>query len=119
MAQIVSGQFSTPPVSRPVVRAAVTAGNAQAQRFVRTATIVAVATLAIVGFVNGQAAIATNDQAKAEFTYVTVLAGQSLWQIAAQVAPNEDPRDFIADVVSLNGLTDAEVVPGQRIALPF
>lgn len=92
--------------------------NAAAARFVRSATIVAVATLAVIGIVNGQAATATNDQSKAEFTYVTVLAGQSLWQIAAEVAPNEDPRDFIADVVSLNALTSAEVVPGQRIALP-
>lgn len=92
--------------------------NAAGRRFVRTATVVAVATLAVIGLVNGQAATATNDQAKADFTYVTVLAGQSLWQIAADVAPNEDPRDFIADVVSLNALTSAEVVPGQRIALP-
>lgn len=92
--------------------------NAAGRRFVRSATIVAVATLAAIGFVNGQAATATNEQSKAEFTYVTVLAGQSLWQIAADVAPTEDPRDFIADVVSLNALTTADVVPGQRIALP-
>jgi hypothetical protein len=101
-----------------LAKSSVQSGNAAARRFVRSATIVAVATLAIIGFVNGQSATATNEQSKAEFTYVTVLAGQSLWQIAADVAPTEDPRDFIADVVSLNALTSADVVPGQRIALP-
>jgi predicted Zn-dependent protease len=55
---------------------------------------------------------------KTNFTYVTIHSGESLWQLAAKVAPNEDRRDWIAKVVDLNALTSADVAPGQRIALP-
>ncbi|MEO8528369.1 MAG: hypothetical protein ABI435_04765, partial [Pseudolysinimonas sp.] len=52
------------------------------------------------------------------FTYVTVDGGQSLWDLAAEVAPNADPREFAAQVVALNQLTSAEIRPGQRLAIP-
>jgi LysM repeat protein len=68
---------------------------------------------------NGGVAAATNDAADATFTYVTVAAGESLWQLAEEVAPSEDPRDVIADIVSLNQLASEDVQPGQRLALPI
>jgi hypothetical protein len=68
--------------------------------------------------INGGVAAATDDDAAVEFTYVTVAAGDSLWQLAEEVAPSEDPRDVIADIVSLNQLDDENVHPGQRLALP-
>jgi LysM repeat protein len=49
---------------------------------------------------------------------VTVLAGQSLWTLAEQVAPQADPREFIADVIALNGLSSAELRPGQSLQIP-
>ena len=49
---------------------------------------------------------------------MTVQSGQSLWSIAEKVAPSADPRDVIADIVSLNQLQSAVVTPGQRIAIP-
>jgi hypothetical protein len=67
---------------------------------------------------NGGGAAATGDQANVQFQYVTVESGQSLWSIAETVAPNADPRDVIADIVSLNQLDSAVVSPGQRIAIP-
>jgi hypothetical protein len=67
---------------------------------------------------NGGGAAAIGDQAHVHFQYVTVEPGQSLWSIAETVAPNADPRDVIADVVSLNQLESAVVSPGQRIAIP-
>lgn len=67
---------------------------------------------------NGGMAAASNDQSVADFTYVTVTAGESLWQLAQEVAPTEDPREVIADIVSLNQLTSEDVQPGQRLALP-
>lgn len=107
-------------MSRPTARlATVTKAPSYARRrFIVAATALAVAAITALSALTGQSAIATSETAKTEFTYVTVLAGQSLWQIAAKVAPNQDPRDFIAAVVSLNGLTTADVTPGQRIALP-
>lgn len=53
-----------------------------------------------------------------KFEYVTVMSGQSLWSIAEIYAPNEDPQDFIAKVISLNNLTDSVVPAGKRLALP-
>jgi len=50
---------------------------------------------------------------------VIVQPGQSLWQIAADAAPNVDPRSTIARIVDLNGLTSAgDVRGGQQITVP-
>lgn len=92
--------------------------NARGRRFVRQASVVTVAAVAAISFFSGQAATAGSDSVKSHFTYVTIHSGESLWQLAAKVAPNEDRRDWIAKVVDLNALTSADVAPGQRIALP-
>jgi LysM repeat protein len=66
----------------------------------------------------GGSAIASSSSSSATFEYVTVESGDSLWTIAATIAPEADPRDVIADVMSLNQLESSTVVPGQEIALP-
>ena len=53
-----------------------------------------------------------------DFEYVTIQPGQSLWQLALELAPTSDPRDVIAEIVSLNQLTSDSVQAGQRLALP-
>lgn len=68
--------------------------------------------------VNGGGAVATGSSEHTQFSYVTVHSGQSLWSIAEKIAPSADPRDVIADIVSLNQLRSAVVTPGQRIAIP-
>ncbi len=67
---------------------------------------------------NSGGALATGSSAHTTFEYVTVQSGQSLWGIAEKVAPSADPRDVIADIISLNQLQSAVVTPGQRIAIP-
>jgi LysM repeat protein len=54
-----------------------------------------------------------------EFEYVTVMSGDNLWAIAERYAPERDPRDFIADIVALNNLSDSVVDAGMRLALPI
>jgi hypothetical protein len=49
---------------------------------------------------------------------VVVQPGQTLWSIAAQVAPNADRRDTIARIVELNALANSSVSAGARIAVP-
>jgi hypothetical protein len=50
-------------------------------------------------------------------TWITVESGETLWSLAEELAPTKDPRDVIAEIVSLNQL-HSELQPGQRIALP-
>lgn len=77
--------------------------------------------LALVLAVNGGVASASNaaGSGAAAFDYVTISAGESLWDIAETFAPAADPRDVIADIVSLNQLSSEDVEPGQRLALPL
>jgi hypothetical protein len=49
---------------------------------------------------------------------VTVGHGDTLWELAESIAPEDDPREVIADIVRLNGLDGAVVQPGQQLALP-
>ncbi|MBM7830926.1 LysM repeat protein [Agromyces cerinus] len=55
----------------------------------------------------------------ASFEYVTVGQGDSLWAIAESVDPSGDVREVIEEIIRLNGLDDAVVEPGQRLALPL
>ncbi|MEY4060920.1 MAG: hypothetical protein RLZZ258_737 [Actinomycetota bacterium] len=108
--------------TRPTTRVqTVPAVSAQGRRFLRTVLVLAVATAAGLSAVTGLgagSATATGSTSSVEFKYVTISAGQTLWSLAALNAPEQDPRDWIAEVIDLNGLTTAELAPGQRIALP-
>ena len=74
---------------------------------------------AFVYAINGGNATATVDEAPAQsYEYVTVVAGESLWAVASEIAPSADPRDVVADILSFNGMSSAELFPGQRLALP-
>ena len=66
----------------------------------------------------GAAADADGAAVGAGLSYVTVDAGASLWEIAVAVDPSADPRVVIEDIVRLNGLDDAVIEPGQRLAVP-
>lgn len=63
-------------------------------------------------------AVATNDAATDSLTWVTVDGGQSLWDLAAEIAPTEDPREFAAQVAAFNQLDGAVLQPGQKLAIP-
>jgi hypothetical protein len=73
---------------------------------------------ALVFALNGGMATATLEGSGTDFQYVTVEAGQSLWEVAETVAPNADPRDVIAGIMKLNQLESADVLAGQQLAIP-
>jgi hypothetical protein len=73
---------------------------------------------ALVVTLNGGIATATDVAGDTRFEYVTVSAGESLWQLAGQIAPSADPREVISDVVHLNQLPSADLQAGQRLAIP-
>jgi LysM repeat protein len=100
----------------PTVRLTITRrGQVVLAAFVTAAIIVVLAMLALFG---GGSAVATGGAGSADFQYVTVQSGQSLWGIAEKVAPKADPRDVVAAIVSLNDLSQSAVQAGQRIAIP-
>jgi hypothetical protein len=84
-------------------------------------TLLVVIPLAIGAAVTGFGALgasAGTHSSTATFQHVTVEPGESLWQVAKSVAPTADPRDVIADILSLNNLSSGDVQPGQRLAIP-
>jgi len=84
-------------------------------------TLLIAVPLAIGAAVTGVGALgaaAGTHSGTASFEYVTVEPGESLWQLAQSVAPNADPREVIAGILTLNDLSSGEVQPGQRLAIP-
>ena len=87
------------------------------RRFVQRVGILVVAAVAVTGFITGQAAGA-NGSAAATSEHYSVHQGDTLWSIADSMAPHQDPRDYVAELVSLNQLQSAGLVPGQDLILP-
>lgn len=82
--------------------------------------LVVVPLLAVLGAVmlNGGGAAATGSAGDVHFQHVTIASGETLWQVAEQVAPKSDPRDVIDAIVRLNDLSSTDVMAGQSIAIP-
>lgn len=74
----------------------------------------------LVGALSSDGAVAGIDDGVAPVAFETVVvgAGDTLWGIAETVAPSEDPREVILEIMRLNGLATAVVQPGQELALP-
>jgi len=67
---------------------------------------------------NGGMATASPEGSSVPLQTVTVEAGQSLWELASDIAPDADPRDVIADIVSFNNLSTTAITPGQQLDVP-
>lgn len=48
----------------------------------------------------------------------TVLSGESLWDIAEDISPDQDPRIVIDRLLRANGLSSAGLQPGQQLIIP-
>lgn len=64
-------------------------------------------------------AVATAEESSAEFGYVIVQPGASLWSVATELDPQADPRDIVAELVRLNQMGGSGVQAGQPIAVPL
>lgn len=87
-------------------------GRAVITALVSAPIVAVVLALALSG---GEATATSGD---VELPVVTVEAGQTLWQLAESVAPTANPADLVADIITLNGLDSAAVMPGQTLVLP-
>jgi len=74
-----------------------------------------------VAVLSGGGALATDSESAptGAFETVTVSAGESLWGIAEEVAPQADPRDVIDAIVRLNALETSGLAAGQRLSIPL
>lgn len=51
-------------------------------------------------------------------TSVVVQAGDTLWSIAGEIAPEEDRRAVVDALLDVNGLSSVDLTPGQVLELP-
>lgn len=49
---------------------------------------------------------------------VTVQTGETLWVLAARIAPHADPRLVVAEIQQLNHLRTPAVFGGQQLVVP-
>lgn len=82
-------------------------------------TLLVVGVLAVIAMFGGSQAVASAEAGGAEFGYIVVQPGDSLWEVASSIDPNTDPRDLVAEIVRLNQLDGSGVQAGQPIALPL
>jgi len=81
-------------------------------------TLLLLAVVLFSGFLTAEAGSSLADQGRATGV-VVVQPGESLWQIAQDIAPQADPRETVTTIRDLNGLGDTTVVPGQSIVVPI
>ena len=74
--------------------------------------------IALMFALNGGGAAASLEGSDVAFEYVTVQPGETMWQLAEELAPQSDPRDVIAKLIQLNQLDGADVYAGQELAIP-
>jgi nucleoid-associated protein YgaU len=92
------------------------------RRLARTAVIVLALLTALLVSVAGRGGVgqATDAPAQSATTTVVVQPGQTLWQVARSVSKDADPRETLARLQELNGLTGAGslIHPGQQLVVP-
>jgi LysM repeat protein len=83
-------------------------------RLFRALSVLALAIGLSLAGISGSVATSSDSVA---LEYLTVGQGDTLWSLAQEHAEG-DPRDWIAQVVTINALSSSELTPGQQIALP-
>lgn len=112
-----------PHAGRTVARRARTASTSTATlrltRRGRMAVSMAAVAVALGLGLTAQSAVAESPRTAIPVATRTVAAGETLWEIAASVAsPGEDRRDVVAELMSLNNLSDGTLQVGEQILVP-
>ncbi|HEY5230217.1 MAG TPA: LysM peptidoglycan-binding domain-containing protein [Galbitalea sp.] len=122
MSAVTIGNFAgySAPVRSDLVRSDLRASHLRMTKRGRGVLLSVLATplviAALVFGINAGGATATNSSTP--LTRVTVVGGETLWSLARQVAPNADPRDVVADIMSVNRMSSADIQPGEQLAIP-
>ena len=89
-------------------------------RLARTLFVLSALAILIAGMILTQSAVAVDESSTEEtaFNYVSVMPGESLWQLAETYANGKNQQDWVAEIILLNNLQSADIVAGDRLALP-
>ena len=89
-------------------------------RLARTLFVLSALTLVLASLIFNQSAVATDQHlgGSTTFNYISVMPGDSLWDLAEQHAEGKSKQDWIAEVIVLNNLSSATLTTGDRLALP-
>lgn len=89
-------------------------------RLARTLFVTSALALMLAGLVFNQSAVATDQAATGSnaFNYVSVMPGDTLWELAKTYSEGKSQQDWIAEVILLNNLSSATLTTGDRLALP-
>jgi LysM domain len=111
--------------SDAAIRARVARRNARrGLRLTRRGRVVLVILLALLAAVlalgiDAAGSIASTDSGTApQYETVIVQPGDTLWELARDLAPGDDPRETVQRLLDLNGLSSPVIVPGQELAVP-
>ena len=81
-------------------------------------TIIAAPLVAAALFMGLNSGAASGSTSSQPLQKVTVVGGETLWGLANEIAPKSDPRDVIANIMSVNRLTTADIQPGEQLLIP-
>jgi len=106
--------------SRTAQRPAVTTGRLRVTRRGRLLLTAVVALLLLVVLSIGRAGsqAATVTEAGPGLQQATVQAGDTLWSVAQRIAPDNDPREVVAQIRRINDLSTSGLQVGQQLLLP-
>lgn len=108
---------SAPATVIPLPVAAPAAASSVTTKAVRAVVGWAFAAALVIGGAAGVAS-ALNPAPAASDAVVTVAAGDSLWSIAETHGAGTNTRDYVAALISVNGLSSATIHEGQALTLP-
>jgi hypothetical protein len=85
----------------------------------RIALVLTVMLIALIaGFTLGHGSSLAASRAHTAPRTVVVEPGETLWSVAARVAPHDDPRLVVATIESLNHLSTPTVEAGEQLIVP-
>jgi hypothetical protein len=108
------------PLTVPAERRS--AGRAHLTRRGRLALLLVIAALLFTAFSLGRAGSSASGDSSAptapRVEQTTVMPGDTLWSVAKRIAPDNDPREVVAQIRELNDLRSSELQVGQQLLLP-
>jgi LysM repeat protein len=80
--------------------------------------LLAAVLLVVSAFFTSQAQAAGSGGDVTTTVEVSVASGETLWTLAAEYAPERDPRAVVEEIVELNALASSTVQAGQSLHIP-